>query len=103
MSSSGLKDALAKARDTLVSGILTDEAKVRAAVVAPLLNVLGWDPADPKQWLVEYAVGAGKVDDALFGPGGSALVFIEVKKPAISARKLKISYFATQTTREFRC
>lgn len=80
MSSSGLEDALTKAQNTLASGALTNEAQVRSAVIAPLLNALGWDPADPNQWLVEYAVGTGKVDDALFGPNGSALVFVEAKK-----------------------
>ncbi len=77
----GLEDALAKARDTLNSDALTNEAQVRSTVIAPLLQVLGWDPADPTQWLVEYAVGPGKVDDALFGPTGSALVFVEAKRP----------------------
>ena len=80
MSSSGLEEALAKARDTLASGALTSEAQVRAAVIAPLLNALGWDPADPSQWLVEYPVGTGRVDDALLGANGSALVFVEAKK-----------------------
>ncbi len=49
----GLEDALAKARDTLVSGVLTSEAQVRAAVIAPLLQALDSDPADPEQWQVE--------------------------------------------------
>lgn len=53
---------------------------MRSAVIAPLLNALGRDPANPNPWLVEYAVGTGKVDDALFGPNGSALVFAEAKK-----------------------
>jgi len=76
----GIEHALTKARETLASGALTNEAQVRSAVIAPLLNALGWDPADPSQWLVEYAVGTGNVDDALFGPNGSALVFVEAKK-----------------------
>lgn len=76
----GLEDALLKARETLASGALSNEAQVRSAVIAPLLNALGWDPADPSQWLVEYAVGTGSVDDALFGPNGSALVFVEAKR-----------------------
>ena len=76
----GLEDALLKARETLASGALSNEVQVRSAVIAPLLNALGWDPADPSQWLVEYAVGTGSVDDALFGPNGSALVFVEAKR-----------------------
>ena len=80
MSSSGLDDALARSRKVLSDRVLQNEAQVRAAVIAPLLQALGWDPADPTQWLVEYPVDNGRVDDALFGSGGSALVFVEAKK-----------------------
>lgn len=80
MSSSGLEDALARSREVLSSRVLQNEAQVRAAVISPLLQALGWDPADPTQWLVEYPVDNGRVDDALFGSGGSALVFVEAKK-----------------------
>ena len=93
MSSSGLEEALAKARDTLASGALTSEAQVRAAVIAPLLNALGWDPADPNQWLVEYPVGTGRVDDALLGPKGTALVFVEVKRPGALSPKAEDQLF----------
>lgn len=79
MSSSGLEDALARSRKVLSDRVLQNEAQVRAAVIAPLLQALGWDPADPTQWLVEYPVDNGRVDDALFGSGGSALVFVEAK------------------------
>ena len=88
-----LKDALVKARDTLNSDALTSEAQVRSAVIAPLLNVLGWDPADPKQWLVEYAVGQGNVDDALFGPTGAALVFVEAKRQGNLSAKAEDQLF----------
>ena len=80
MSSSGLEDALARSRKVLSDRVLQNEAQVRAAVIAPLLQALGWDPADPTQWLVEYPVDNGRVDDALFGSGSSALVFVEAKK-----------------------
>ena len=80
MSSSGLQDALARSREVLSSRVLQNEAQVRAAVISPLLQALGWDPADPTQWLVEYPVDNGRVDDALFGSGGSAHVFVEAKK-----------------------
>lgn len=80
MSSSGLEEALAKARATLVSGLVTNEAGVQAAVIRPLLRELGWDDADPQQWQVEYQVDSGRVDEALLGPLGKPLVFIEAKK-----------------------
>lgn len=79
------EDRLKKASSTLKSGVLKTEAQVRAAVISPILQALGWDPADPDQWCVEWRVefdvGVGYVDDALFGPGGTALVFVEAKRP----------------------
>lgn len=80
MSSSGLDDALAKARVTLASGLLTNEAGVQASVIRPILRELGWDDADPQQWQVEYQVDNGRVDEALLGSLGNPLVFIEAKK-----------------------
>lgn len=80
VSSSGLEEALAKARDTLASGLLANEAGVQAAVIRPILRELGWDDADPQQWQVEYQVDSGRVDEALLGPGGQPLVFIEAKR-----------------------
>ena len=80
-----MEDKLEKASGTLRSGVLKTEAQVRAAVISPILQALGWDPADPDQWRVEWPVkfdvGGGYVDDALFGPGGTALVFVEAKRP----------------------
>lgn len=80
-----LEDRLARAGQVLKSRVLATEAQVRAAVISPLLQALGWDPADPAQWRVEWRVefdvGTGYVDDALFGPGGTALVFVEAKRP----------------------
>ena len=80
-----MEDKLEKASGTLRSGVLKTEAQVRAAVISPILQALGWDPADPDQWRVEWPVkfdvGVGYVDDALFGPGGTALVFVEAKRP----------------------
>jgi len=80
MSSSGLEEALAKARDTLASGALTNEAQVRSAVITPILHALGWDPADTSQRLAEYPVDTKRVDEALLGPNGAPLVFVEAKR-----------------------
>ena len=76
----GLDDALAKARATLASGLLTNEAGVQASVIRPILRELGWDDADPQQWQVEYQVDNGRVDEALLGSLGKPLVFVEAKK-----------------------
>lgn len=80
MSSSGLEAALAKARTTLASGLLANEAGVQASVIRPILRELGWDDADPQQWQVEYQVDSGRVDEVLLGSLGKPLVFIEAKK-----------------------
>ena len=76
----GLEEALAKARATLESGDLHSEAAVRLAVIVPVLTALGWDPADPKQWVPEMPVPSGRVDDALKSDMGTPLVFVEAKK-----------------------
>lgn len=76
----GLEKALAKARATLESGDLHSEAAVRLAVIVPVLTALGWDPADPRQWVPEMPVPSGRVDDALKSDMGAPLVFVEAKK-----------------------
>lgn len=76
----GLEEALLKARATLESGDLHSEAAVRLAVIVPVLTALGWDPADPKQWVPEMPVPSGRVDDALKSDTGTPLVFVEAKK-----------------------
>ncbi|WP_420439763.1 hypothetical protein [Candidatus Poriferisodalis sp.] len=75
-----LEEALAKARATLESGDLHSEAAVRLAVIVPVLTALGWDPADPKQWVPEMPVPSGRVDDALKSDTGTPLVFVEAKR-----------------------
>ncbi|WP_419907417.1 hypothetical protein [Candidatus Poriferisodalis sp.] len=93
MSSSGLEDALAKARDALASGLVVSEAAVQASVVRPILRELGWDDADPRQWQMEYPVDNGRVDEALIGPLGKPLVFVEVKRPGVLSPKAEDQLF----------
>lgn len=93
MSSSGLEDALAKARDALASGLVASEAAVQASVVRPILRELGWDDADPRQWQMEYPVDNGRVDEALIGPLGKPLVFVEVKRPGVLSPKAEDQLF----------
>lgn len=49
-------------------------------MIVPVLTALGWDPADPKQWVPEMPVPSGRVDDALKSDTGTPLVFVEAKK-----------------------
>lgn len=93
MSSSGLEDVLAKARDNLASGRVMNEAGVQAAIIRPILRGLGWDDADPAQWQVEYQVEGGRVDEALIGPHGKPLVFVEVKRPGELSPKAEDQLF----------
>ena len=93
VSSSGLNEVLAKARATLVSGKLTTEAAVQASVIRPILRELGWDDADPQQWQVEYQVDNGRVDEALLGPLGKPLVFVEAKRPGVLNPKAEDQLF----------
>ena len=93
MSSSGLEEALAKARDNLTSGLVMNEARVQASVIRPILRELGWDDADPQQWQVEYQVDNGRVDEALIGPLGKPLVFVEAKRPGELSPKAEDQLF----------
>lgn len=81
MSSSGLENVLARARDNLAADEPMIEAEVQTSVVRPIVRALGWDDADRSQYRVEYPVDDGRVDEALIGPLGKPLVFVEVKRP----------------------
>lgn len=80
VSMSGLEEVLARAQATLKSGSLQSEAHVRQAVIGPVLQALGWDPTDARQWIPEMRVPEGVVDDALLGDNGNPLVFVEAKR-----------------------
>ena len=43
------------------------EDQTRYAIIDPILRALGWDAADPKECMVEYGRGSGRVDYAIFG------------------------------------
>ncbi len=74
-----LEEVLEKAAGAIQSGLLTDEAKVRYAVITPILDALGWDPKHPTELIVEYSVGNGWVDYALLLQG-KPVVFVEAKR-----------------------
>lgn len=81
-----LEHALNKAITNLKSGELASEAAVRSAVVDPVLQALGWDPADPSTFKPEFALDKRKVDYALFDHG-KPLVFIEAKHSDVKIGK----------------
>ena len=56
------------------------EARTRTTLINPLLQALGWDPADPGLVALEYRAGVGWADYALKGPGNRSAVVIEAKR-----------------------
>ncbi len=62
------------------SNLLSNEAQVKQAVLLPVLRELGWDDANPTEFVPEYSVDRGRVDYALCQTAGSPLIFIEAKQ-----------------------
>ncbi len=62
------------------SNLLSNEAQVKQAVLLPVLRELGWDDANPAEFVPEYSVDRGRVDYALCQTSGSPLAFIEAKQ-----------------------
>lgn len=74
------EELLKAAVQRLSSGLLTNEAQVKQAVVLPILRGLGWDDTNPAEFVPEFGLDEGRVDYALCQKAGSPLVFIEAKR-----------------------
>lgn len=72
-------DLLNKIKLRLAQGAFPNEASVSHGILIPVLQHLGWDPAEPDQVMPEYASGRGRVDFALCTSAGRPAVFVEVK------------------------
>ena len=70
-----LKTAIVNLR----SGSLEREEDVKLAVILPILQALGWNPADPGSLRPEYPASSGRVDYALLCHGRPQ-VFLEAKR-----------------------
>jgi predicted type IV restriction endonuclease len=57
-----------------------NETRTRMALIDPLLQVLGWDTADPGLVTPEYNVSGRKADYALLKPHGQPAATVEAKK-----------------------
>ena len=57
-----------------------NEYRTRAALIDPLLKVLGWDVSDPSLVTPEYRVDVGWADYALLGVGNRQAAVIEAKR-----------------------
>ena len=66
----------------LRSGRLEREEDVKLAVILPILQALGWNPADPGSLRPEYPVSSGRVDYALLCHGRPQ-VFVEAKRGGV--------------------
>lgn len=66
--------------ERLRSSAYVNEAAITHGIVTPVLQELGWDTADPRQVVPEYANARGRVDFALIGLGQKPSIFIEVKQ-----------------------
>lgn len=71
---------IAQIRGRLERRAYANEAAISHGVVMPIIAALGWDTADPRQVVPEFAIPSGRVDFALFGLGRQPAVFIEVKQ-----------------------
>jgi predicted type IV restriction endonuclease len=75
-----LEKALVKAREKLLSGVLS-EAQVSQGPVRSILQALGWDTFDVDCVVPEYTVGSRRVDYALKANPATTDVFLEIKAP----------------------
>lgn len=70
-------------KDRIVThgGVLRqNETRTRTALIDPLMQVLGWDTADPALVIPEYRVDVGWADYALQGAGNKPTAVIEAKR-----------------------
>ena len=75
-----LEKALAKSRERLLSGVMS-EAQVSQGPVRLILQALGWDTFDVDIVVPEYSVGSRRVDYALKTALATTDVFLEIKAP----------------------
>ena len=57
-----------------------NETRTRLALIDPLLQILGWDTADPAMVMPEYSVSKGRADYALLTPTGQPSAVLEAKR-----------------------
>lgn len=82
------------------SGALTSEAKVKLAVILPILRALGWNDSDPAEVAPEFDLPDGKVDYALIRKSDNTpLVFIEAKRLGLADEKGEKQLFDYATNR----
>ena len=73
-------ELLERIGERLRSSAYVNEAAITHGIVTPILKELGWDTADPRQVIPEFANARGRVDFALIGLGQRPSIFVEVKQ-----------------------
>ena len=73
-------ELLERIGERLRSSAYVNEASITHGIVTPVLKELGWDTADPRKVIPEFANARGRVDFALIGLGQRPSIFIEVKQ-----------------------
>lgn len=63
-----------------VPTLSVSETRTRVALIDPLLQVLGWDTADPSIVIPEYDVSGRKIDYALLGQNRLPAGIVEAKR-----------------------
>ena len=76
----GVIETLKSRIETHGRDVQANETRTRMSLVDPLLNVLGWDVADPDLVTAEYDVNGKRADYALLGSDGKPVVFLEAKR-----------------------
>lgn len=74
-----MRDLIERIKRRLSEGAFASEAAVSHGIVIPVLQALGWDPAEPDQIIPEFTSGRGRVDFALCSSPRRPAIFIEVK------------------------
>ena len=75
-----MEQILKVAVERIRSGLLSNEAQVRQAVITPILRGLDWDDSNPMEFVPEFSVDSKKVDYALCRSSANPLIFIEAKR-----------------------
>lgn len=61
------------------SDLAANETRTRVALIDPMLQALGWDPANPGHVMVEQKLSEGQADYALLKPSGDTIAIVEAK------------------------
>lgn len=89
-----IKELREKAEDRRYMSYVNGEQGTKNALIEPFLRALGFDPSDARAVRLEYQIGSGRVDYALFLPEQPGPVFlVEAKKHGKNLSKYGKRFF----------